>query len=134
MDNSLTSAVYSIGNELTEGRIVDTNSAYISKKLIEYGLKIVEHITVPDDNQTIIETFKQAEQKKISRNAVKPARTLLVKADEFYKTGDYRSSCHRAEDAIQQLKYLIATFRPDADEIEGRFARITEIHGVVEML
>ncbi|MCK5679284.1 competence/damage-inducible protein A [bacterium] len=41
--------ILATGNELLSGALVDTNSAYISEKLVETGLEITRHTLVGDD-------------------------------------------------------------------------------------
>ncbi len=42
-------AILSIGDELTLGQKLDTNSRWLSQQLVDLGISIVEHATVPDD-------------------------------------------------------------------------------------
>lgn len=42
-------AIVSIGDELTLGQTLDTNSRWLSQRLMELGIVPVEHVTVPDD-------------------------------------------------------------------------------------
>lgn len=42
-------AILSIGNELTLGQTVDTNTAWLSQRLAELGIRVRLHGTVPDD-------------------------------------------------------------------------------------
>lgn len=42
-------AILSIGDELTLGQKVDTNSRWLSQQLVDFGISIVEHATIPDD-------------------------------------------------------------------------------------
>lgn len=44
-----TAAIVACGDELTTGRTVDTNSAWLSDQLGQLGVSTVRHITVPDD-------------------------------------------------------------------------------------
>lgn len=41
--------IISIGSELTSGRNLDTNSAWLSRELAEHGIEVGWHTTVPDD-------------------------------------------------------------------------------------
>jgi len=56
--------IISVGNEILSGDIVNTNSAYIAKKLTQSGHKVKKMITVPDEVEVIAE-----EVEKASRNA-----------------------------------------------------------------
>ncbi|KAA0258896.1 competence/damage-inducible protein A [Deferribacter autotrophicus] len=53
-------AIYAIGNEILEGSIVDTNSAYIAKVLSDFGIKIMEIKALPDDKELLVHQFMYA--------------------------------------------------------------------------
>lgn len=44
-----TAAIVSMGDELTLGQTLDTNSRWLSQRLVEAGIVPIEHVTVPDD-------------------------------------------------------------------------------------
>lgn len=46
-----------IGDEILIGQIIDTNSAYIAKKLNEIGLEVEEILSIPDDEDFIKQTL-----------------------------------------------------------------------------
>ncbi|MGA2265089.1 MAG: competence/damage-inducible protein A [Phycisphaerae bacterium] len=52
--------VLSVGDELVSGQAVDTNSAYLSRRLGELGIAVAEHRTVADDQQAIAEAIASA--------------------------------------------------------------------------
>ncbi len=47
--NSINSIIVSIGNELTSGQTIDTNSAYLAGQLDMLGIDTLSHVTVGDD-------------------------------------------------------------------------------------
>lgn len=47
-----------IGDEILIGQIVDSNSAYIAQKLNEIGLEVDEILSIHDDFDTIVQTFR----------------------------------------------------------------------------
>ncbi|HZU96784.1 MAG TPA: competence/damage-inducible protein A [Planctomycetota bacterium] len=53
-------AIVAIGSELTTGRIVDTNSAWISRRLMTLGVKPVFHIAIPDERKAVIRGLRDA--------------------------------------------------------------------------
>lgn len=53
-------AIVAIGSELTTGRIVDTNSAWLSRRLMALGLKPVYHCAVPDERPAVIQALRDA--------------------------------------------------------------------------
>lgn len=62
MDDSLDlqAEVISIGDELTSGQRLDTNSQWLSQRLSELGVRTIRHSTVGDDLATGIETLRLA--------------------------------------------------------------------------
>ncbi|WP_448378311.1 competence/damage-inducible protein A [Fervidobacterium sp.] len=50
--------IFSIGNELVEGLIVDTNSRYLSEKLKALGYYVVRIETLPDKLEILVERFR----------------------------------------------------------------------------
>ncbi|MBX3378113.1 MAG: competence/damage-inducible protein A [Phycisphaeraceae bacterium] len=54
-----TGAVLSIGDELTLGQTLDTNSKWVSDRLLAHGVVPVEHATVPDDRAAIAAAIRR---------------------------------------------------------------------------
>lgn len=52
--------VLSIGDELTNGQTVDTNSAYLSRELAARGIETLGHCTVGDDRVLIADAIRHA--------------------------------------------------------------------------
>ncbi len=52
--------IVTVGDELVEGRLVDTNSAYISDCLVSAGLAVGRHTSVPDDQDSIVTVLRDA--------------------------------------------------------------------------
>ncbi|MFN5944851.1 MAG: CinA family nicotinamide mononucleotide deamidase-related protein [Phycisphaerae bacterium] len=59
MSYHATAAVVSVGDELTLGQTLDTNSKWISERLVAMGIVPVEHVTVPDDLAAHVAAFKR---------------------------------------------------------------------------
>jgi nicotinamide-nucleotide amidase len=55
--------VISIGDELTSGQRLDTNSQWISERLGELGIRVMYHTTVADDLTANVEVFRIAAQR-----------------------------------------------------------------------
>ncbi len=55
--------IISIGNELTSGQTVDTNSSYLAMRLGERGIETPEHWTVSDGHSAIASAIKTAASK-----------------------------------------------------------------------
>lgn len=52
--------ILSVGDELIAGTTVDTNSAYLSRRLGERGIGVVRHVTVGDDAEAIAAAISDA--------------------------------------------------------------------------
>lgn len=52
--------IITIGDEILIGQIVDTNSAFISQELNKIGVQVVQITSVPDEKNTILQTFQNA--------------------------------------------------------------------------
>ncbi|MCA9102724.1 MAG: damage-inducible protein CinA, partial [Planctomycetales bacterium] len=52
--------VISIGDELTSGQRLDTNSQWLSQQLGDVGVRVLYHSTVADDMAAIVAVFAQA--------------------------------------------------------------------------
>jgi nicotinamide-nucleotide amidase len=55
----MTCAVLSIGTELTRGELVNANAAWLAAELTSLGFEVVEHATVDDDPQRIVDTLRR---------------------------------------------------------------------------
>ncbi|GGA70183.1 nicotinamide-nucleotide amidohydrolase PncC [Neiella marina] len=56
-------ALISTGEEILNGDIVDTNSAWLAQRLSEAGLKLSWHITVGDDMSSLLDAFRLASER-----------------------------------------------------------------------
>ncbi len=52
--------VISIGDELTSGQRLDTNSQWLSQRLGDLGVQVIYHTTVADDLQANVAVFNHA--------------------------------------------------------------------------
>jgi competence/damage-inducible protein CinA-like protein len=52
--------IVTVGDELVEGRLVDTNSAFLSDRLMSVGLSVSRHTSVADDPDAIADVLRQA--------------------------------------------------------------------------
>jgi nicotinamide-nucleotide amidase len=57
--SAVTAAILSIGDELTLGQALDTNSAWLSEQLAAMSLRTIEHRTVADDRSAIAQAIAQ---------------------------------------------------------------------------
>jgi nicotinamide-nucleotide amidase len=52
--------IISIGDEITGGQLLDTNTQWLSLRLEELGVRVLYHTTVGDDRDAMIDVFRQA--------------------------------------------------------------------------
>jgi nicotinamide-nucleotide amidase len=52
--------IISVGEELTSGQTINTNSAFLAKRLAERGIRTLEHCTVSDDRAATAEAIARA--------------------------------------------------------------------------
>ena len=55
--------IISIGSELTSGRNLDTNSAWLSRELAEHGIEVGWHTTIADDRAANLDCFAAASRR-----------------------------------------------------------------------
>lgn len=71
-------SILSIGDELTLGQKLDTNSRWLSQQLVDLGISIVEHVTVPDDLNSHVSAL----------NRLAPCCDLIVSSGGLGPTAD----------------------------------------------
>ena len=55
--------ILAIGDEITSGQLLDTNSQWLSQRLGEVGVRVLYHSTVGDELQPCIDVFRRAIQR-----------------------------------------------------------------------
>ncbi|MBI5869341.1 MAG: CinA family nicotinamide mononucleotide deamidase-related protein [Actinobacteria bacterium] len=59
-------AILTIGTELTDGRILDTNTSFIASRLEALGLRVALALTVPDDDAAISKGLAYALEREVA--------------------------------------------------------------------
>ena len=54
----MSTAILSIGTELTRGELVNTNAAWLAERLTSLGLEVIEQLTVDDDHARVVATLR----------------------------------------------------------------------------
>ncbi len=60
MDQAMQGEIIAIGDEITSGRILDTNSQWLSVRLEDLGIRVLFHTVVGDELQAMVAVFRQA--------------------------------------------------------------------------
>jgi len=101
--------VVSIGDELTSGQRLDTNSQWLSQQLGDLGIRVVYHTTVADDLAANVGVFQQARDRA----------DLIVSTGGLGPTAD-----DLTRDAVAQTAGVdLVLDEPSLAHIEGIFAR-----------
>ena len=56
----MNAVVIAIGDEITTGQRLDTNSQWLSQQLVGMGIRTAMHLTVPDDLELCVQAFQIA--------------------------------------------------------------------------
>jgi nicotinamide-nucleotide amidase len=101
--------VISIGDELTSGQRLDTNSQWLSQRLGELGVQVLYHTTVADDLEANVRAF----------------RTAVARADVIVATGGLGPTADDlTRDALAAVSGTELILHEDVlDYIRGLFAR-----------
>ncbi len=102
-----------------------------------YGGRFMDGRHLEKAKSSIAEAKKLLEDAvavKIPRSDLTAVQTLIGKAETALEAGDARSARRDGETSVEQLSYMLATFRSESEGITGRFARIIEMKGTVEKL
>lgn len=58
-ENSPTASILAVGTELTTGQITNRNASWISERLVNLGVEVVLHETVPDERDLIFDALER---------------------------------------------------------------------------
>jgi nicotinamide-nucleotide amidase len=121
---TLRAEIISIGDELTSGQRLDTNSKWLSERLGEVGLKTVFHTTVGDDLKDNIDAFRNAARRAdvvIATGGLGPTADDLTReaiAEAFNLPLELRSS------ALAHIEGLFAMRKrpmPERNRVQAMF-------------
>ena len=57
---AMTAEILAVGNEILLGGLVDTNTAWLSRRLADLGVAVLRHTTVGDDKECLAVAFSEA--------------------------------------------------------------------------
>ena len=115
-----------IGNEILVGRILDTNSHWLSKRLTDLGYSVERIVVVPDREKDIIEVFNEACNKSdiiISCGGLGPTYddiTSMILAKLL------RRKWVINQDALEIVRKRLERFNLDLNEYRVKMAKMPE--------
>lgn len=120
----LVAEVISIGDEMTSGARVDTNAAWISRRLGDLGCDVQFHSTVGDDLANNVDVFRIAIQRAdivVCTGGLGPTQDDLTRASLAQVAG---VGLERDEPSLRHIKNLFARrdrSMPPSNEIQAMF-------------
>lgn len=116
--------IVAIGDELTSGQRLDTNSQWLSQKLGDMGIRTVYHTTVADDLEANIRIFREAADRAdliISTGGLGPTADDLTRqavAEAFGKTLVFDQASY---DGILELFRKRGREMPESNRVQAEF-------------
>ena len=126
----------SIGDEITSGQRLDTNSQWLSQQLADLGIRVLFHTTVGDDLDANVEVFRQALERA---NVVIATGGLGPTADDLTREALARTlnvPLYLDEASLEHIRQMFARRRrpmPERNQIQAMFPEgtcpIFNLHG-----
>lgn len=116
--------IISIGDEITSGQILDTNSQWLSLRLEELGIPVLYHTAVGDDLEAMVQVFQQAFRRSdviVSTGGLGPTADDLTR-DALAKAAGRKLVLD--PQALERLRELFARRKremPKRNEIQAHF-------------
>ena len=116
--------ILAIGDEITGGQLLDTNSQWLSQRLGELGVRVLYHSTVGDELQPCVEVFRRAIERAdlvISTGGLGPTADDLTR--EALATAANRPLVMVPE-ALEHVRQLFARRKremPKSNELQAWF-------------
>jgi nicotinamide-nucleotide amidase len=108
--------VISIGDELTSGQRLDTNSQWLSQRLGEQGIRVLYHTTVADDLEANIRVFREAAARAdiiVATGGLGPTADDLTR-EVMARAAGCELELH--EDVLEHIRGLFKRFGRDMPE------------------
>jgi len=118
-----TAAILAIGDELVIGQKLDTNSRWLSRRLIDLGIRPIEHATLDDDVHAISAALERLAERAdliISTGGLGPTADDLTRASLALAMGE---SLIEDSVALEQIKAWYASRgrpMPPANRVQAR--------------
>ncbi|MGD9646052.1 MAG: CinA family nicotinamide mononucleotide deamidase-related protein [Pirellulales bacterium] len=118
--------VISIGDELTSGQRLDTNSQWLSERLGELGVRVLYHTTVADDLEANVRVFRQAVERAdiiVASGGLGPTADDLTRDALAAVSGQPLEMRSEIVDHIRSLFALLGRDMPERNTMQAMFPR-----------
>src|SRR3990172_814007 len=116
--------IIAIGDEITSGQLLDTNSQWLSQRLEELGVRVLYHTTVGDELEPMAEVFRQAIGRAdvvVATGGLGPTADDLTREAIAEATGRRLVLDREALEAIRQLYARRKRAMPGQNERQALF-------------
>jgi nicotinamide-nucleotide amidase len=116
--------IIAIGDEITSGQLLDTNSQWLSQRLAEMGIRVLYHTTVGDELAAEADVFKQAIDRSdlvITTGGLGPTADDLTREALARATGKPLKTDREALEHIRQLYARRQRQMPKRNELQATF-------------
>lgn len=116
--------IISVGDEITSGQLLDTNSQWLSLRLEELGIRVLHHVTVGDELEPMVAAFAQALGRS---DVIVTTGGLGPTADDLTRDALARATGRElvlVADALEHIRRLFARRRremPPSNEVQAMF-------------
>lgn len=122
--SQLTAEVISIGDEMTSGARLDTNTQWLSRRLGELGIKVCFHTTVADTLQHNVDVFRTAAERVdilVSTGGLGPTRDDLTREALSALIGKPLEMNPEAMRHIEQMFARRKRDMPERNQVQAMF-------------
>ena len=116
--------ILAIGDEISGGQLLDTNSQWLSQRLGELGVRVLYHSTVGDELQPCVEVFRRAIERAdlvISTGGLGPTADDLTREALAAATDRPLVVVPEALEHVRQLFARRKREMPKSNELQARF-------------
>ena len=116
--------ILAIGDEITSGQLLDTNSQWLSQRLEELGVRVLFHSTVGDELEPCIEVFRRAIDRA---DLIVATGGLGPTADDLTREALAQATGRELRLDSEALEYILAMFArrkrpmPSQNELQAMF-------------
>jgi nicotinamide-nucleotide amidase len=124
MDKDTTAEIIAIGDEITSGQLLDTNTQWLSLRLEELGVRVLYHSTVGDELEPGAEVFRRAIDRAdvvVATGGLGPTADDLTRDALALATG---CKLQRDDVALEHIRRLFARRKrpmPPQNELQAMF-------------
>ena len=118
--------VISIGDELTSGQRLDTNSQWLSERLGELGVRVLYHTTVADDLEANVRVFRQAAERAdivVASGGLGPTADDLTRDALAATSGQPLEMRSEIVDHIRGLFAMLGRDMPERNTVQAMFPK-----------